>query len=252
MIGIFDSSSGGLSVLRAIRKRAPNADIVYFGDIKNAPYGNKSREEIGALTVVGIQTLIREGATEIVSACNSVSVSIVLPMFEILDIPRVNLVEMVGPTISSFKGRKARILVLATCATIESGMYQEGFAMIGVTADGLAFPDLAYRIEHGADSAEMFEVIVKAIAPYASVGYTHMLLGCTHFPLIFNLFEEACTQLHISAEIVNPANAVADTVVSRFDIQGTARTNLIVSQESAVFDMFARVCVDGVYTIRVR
>ncbi|MFA5996789.1 MAG: glutamate racemase, partial [Candidatus Paceibacterota bacterium] len=34
MIGIFDSGSGGLTVLKAIREQIPSADILYFGDIK--------------------------------------------------------------------------------------------------------------------------------------------------------------------------------------------------------------------------
>lgn len=38
MIGIFDSGSGGLTVMRAIRQRLPHSDIVYFGDIGNAPF----------------------------------------------------------------------------------------------------------------------------------------------------------------------------------------------------------------------
>ena len=42
MIGIFDSGSGGLTVLKAVREQMPSADITYFGDIKNAPYGEKS------------------------------------------------------------------------------------------------------------------------------------------------------------------------------------------------------------------
>ena len=118
MIGIFDSGSGGLTVLRELRARAPDADIIYFGDIKNAPYGNKSREELGALTVLGIQKLIDAGATEIISACNSVSVSIVLPMFELLDLPKTHIIEMVGPTVAAFRGTDARPLVLATQATV--------------------------------------------------------------------------------------------------------------------------------------
>jgi glutamate racemase len=50
MIGVFDSGSGGLTVLNEIRARMPRADIVYFGDIKNAPYGVKSTEELAKLT----------------------------------------------------------------------------------------------------------------------------------------------------------------------------------------------------------
>ena len=53
MIGLFDSGCGGLTVLRAIRARAPQADIVYFGDIGNAPYGPKTPEELAVCTEKG-------------------------------------------------------------------------------------------------------------------------------------------------------------------------------------------------------
>ena len=45
-IGIFDSGVGGLTVLTEIRNKLPNENIIYIGDTKNFPYGNKSREEI--------------------------------------------------------------------------------------------------------------------------------------------------------------------------------------------------------------
>ena len=41
MIGILDSGSGGLTVMRALREELPSADIVYFGDIKNAVGGRQ-------------------------------------------------------------------------------------------------------------------------------------------------------------------------------------------------------------------
>ena len=251
MIGIFDSGSGGLSVLKALRKRAPQADVVYFGDIKNAPYGNKSREELGALTVLGIQKLIDEGATEIVSACNSVSVSIVLPMFEILDIPRVNIIEMVGPTVSAFKGKEAKVLVLATRATIRSRAYQEGFHMVGVCVDGLALPDLVPLIEGNGSQEIMAGMIKTALAPHRDGGYSHVLLGCTHFPLVREVFERVTSEIGMHAEIVDPACAVADAVVARFDTRGTGRTDLMVSLASPAFERFATECVGSARTVRV-
>ena len=45
-IGIFDSGVGGLTVLAEIRKTLPNENIIYLGDTKNFPYGNKTKEEI--------------------------------------------------------------------------------------------------------------------------------------------------------------------------------------------------------------
>ncbi|MES2006691.1 MAG: glutamate racemase, partial [Patescibacteria group bacterium] len=76
MIGFFDSGSGGLSVLSHFRRLAPKASVVYFGDIQNAPYGERSAEELASLTVLGVDVLRKHGATSLVSACNSVSPSI--------------------------------------------------------------------------------------------------------------------------------------------------------------------------------
>jgi glutamate racemase len=213
---------------------------VYFGDLQNAPYGNKSREELGALTVLGIQKLIDEGATEIVSACNSVSVSIVLPMFEILSLPHANIIEMVGPTVVSFKGMIGRVLVAATNATVMSGVYQDGFRMIGMEADGVAIPDLVHLIEAGANPATMERVVRAALAPYAAGGYAYLVLGCTHFPLVLSIFERVTDALGMRVTLVDPAHAVADAVVARFDTSGSGHTRFHVSRASATFDALAR------------
>lgn len=223
-------------MLRALRDRAPQADVVYFGDFKNAPYGNKSREELGVFTVLGIQKLIDEGATEIVSACNSVSVSIVLPMFEILALPHANIIEMVGPTVSSFKGKKdVRVLVVATHATIESKVYQDGFRMVGVEADGLALPELVRKIEAGADHSSMYRYLEVMLEPYVGGGYTHLLMGCTHFPLAREAFEDALRTLGMNVRLVDPAYAVVDAVCARYATEGQGTTRYVLSRDSAFF-----------------
>ncbi len=235
MIGIFDSGSGGLSVLRALRKRAPQADVVYFGDLKNAPYGNKSREELGALTVLGIQKLIDEGATEIISACNSVSVSIVLPMFEILNLPRVSLIEMVGPTVASFRGKVARVLVVATRATIESRVYQDGFRMLGVESTGVAIPELVTLIESDAPKEEQYRVVRDALEPWIQKEFDTLLLGCTHYPLVRDIFERVLNECGTHLTIVDPAEAVADAATQRFLCEGRGTVRFITSADSPFF-----------------
>ena len=118
MIGIFDSGSGGLTVLRAIRERMPSADIVYFGDIKNAPYGTKSQHELSALTFAAFKLLIKEGSTSVVSACNSASTTLAVSLLDAGDISPDRVIEMVGPTVRALKHTDADILIAATPATI--------------------------------------------------------------------------------------------------------------------------------------
>ncbi|MDO5307557.1 MAG: hypothetical protein Q4E83_07340 [bacterium] len=45
-IGFFDSGVGGLSVLAKFRAILENENVLYFGDLKNLPYGNKSKTEL--------------------------------------------------------------------------------------------------------------------------------------------------------------------------------------------------------------
>jgi glutamate racemase len=46
MIGVFDSGVGGLTVLRALRRRMPDGDFVYVGDTARAPYGRKPADVV--------------------------------------------------------------------------------------------------------------------------------------------------------------------------------------------------------------
>jgi len=233
MIGVFDSGSGGLTVLREIRARMPRADIVYFGDLQNAPYGNRTPEELGALTVFGFQRLLKEGATQIVSACNSVSANIVMPMFDILDIKPFDIVEMVGPTVRAFRGRRSeRVLLIGTSATVRSGIYQNGFGALGMDIEAIALPHLAGAIEGGTSEpairAMLNEALEKRIGKYDT-----LILACTHFPLIRTLFEEKIG----SAKIFDPAEVVAEEVVSRFG-ESTSKNGsmrLIISKDSPFF-----------------
>ena len=45
-IGFFDSGVGGLSVYSYFKKLLPNENTIYFGDLKNLPYGNKTQSEL--------------------------------------------------------------------------------------------------------------------------------------------------------------------------------------------------------------
>ncbi len=217
MFGIFDSGSGGLTVLKEIKKLLPKADIIYFGDLKNAPYGNKTPEEIGALTALGFQKLIKEGASNIVSACNSASANLILPLLNDLKIKPENIIEMVGPTMRAFREKQnARILLVATEATIRSGIYQNAFESAGIKLQTLAMPHLAGAIEGGTSQPALLAMIGSALEKYNGT-YDTLILACTHFPLVIDLFRRNVPK---DVLIFDPAEVVAKEAVNKYKNNG--------------------------------
>ncbi len=250
MIGIFDSGSGGLTVLRAIRERLPSSDILYFGDIRNAPYGEKSREELSRLTVNNIRVLQARGATSIVSACNSVSASLAISLFDVLGLAQQNLIEMVGPTVGYFKDFKKPILLAATPATILSELYQNAFRMLGITIDTVAIPKLAGAIEFGVSAADQERLIAAAFAAYDMEKYGALILACTHYPLAPASFRRVLGDV----PFFDPAEAVADRVERQFWPReaGDGRLRLLVSRDTPQFRAHvAKLLPDASYTIEV-
>ena len=70
-IGIFDSGSGGVSVLRTALQMLPNERFLYFGDTANAPYGTKTEEEVIELAKRVAENLLAQGCKALVIACNT-------------------------------------------------------------------------------------------------------------------------------------------------------------------------------------
>ena len=249
MIGIFDSGMGGLTVMRAIRNVLPSSDIVYFGDTKHAPYGLRSRRELSELTIDGLNFLHGKGATSIVSACNSVSASLAFSLLDAFPLENDRLVEMVAPTVRAFRGVNARIALAATQATIDSGIYQDAFKMIGHEIHAFPILDLAGALERGASEEEMEVMVRDALEDIPR--FDVLVLACTHYPLVQHVFRDV---LGPNVVIFDPAVAVAEhveeTLWPREAGEGTA--SFYISAESTPFrEMVTRVFPGHIHTIEV-
>lgn len=237
MIGIFDSGSGGLTVLAALRLRAPLLDVVYFADLANMPYGSRTQADIQRLTTSAFALLKAEGATQLVSACNSVSAAAVRPLLSLFAMPGDGgVIEMVGPAVRHVSARGfTRIAVVATPATVESGMYQTEFASRGLDAHLIACPDLASYIEHG-DSVRARDAISVVVDAVVSVGADALMLGCTHYPFERGVFEELIALRGAAITVIDPAEAVADEIVRACGFEGVGALKVITSARSDLFD----------------
>lgn len=251
MIGIFDSGSGGLTVLRAIRDVVPSADVLYFGDIRNAPYGTRSREELSKLTVGAMRYLLENGATSIVSACNSVSASLAVSLFDAFALSPDRLIEMVGPTVRALKDAPGRAVLFATPATIDAQIYQTGFHMIGKDVAYVAIPELAGAIEMGQPAEEIGSIVRTAVEAVDWTDVDTAILACTHYPLVLSAFRAAIPP---RVDIFDPALAVAERVEERLWPReaGDGRLRFVITRDSDTFrGHVERLFPDSAYLVEV-
>ena len=64
-IAIFDSGLGSLSIIKPIR-RTTKAEIIYFADQKNFPYGKKSKLELSRIITKSVRMLREQFSPDLV------------------------------------------------------------------------------------------------------------------------------------------------------------------------------------------
>ena len=208
-IGIFDSGIGGLTVAHAITKALPNENIIYFGDTKHLPYGEKSKEAIQTFSKKIIKFLIEKKCKTIVIACNSASsvadesvyrVSASTPIYNVID----PVVKEVIKICSDYN-----IGVIGTKATIGSGIYESKIKSKCSTSNviSLATPLLAPMIEEGFINEKISNtVIANYLANPVLKNIDHLILACTHYPLIHKEIDEYYKG---GVNVIDSANIVA-------------------------------------------
>ena len=92
-IGVFDSGVGGLTVAREIMRQLPNETIYYFGDVKNCPYGDKTKEEIIKNTDRAVKFLIDKGVKLVVLACNTATAAALDYLQNKYEVPIIGVVQ---------------------------------------------------------------------------------------------------------------------------------------------------------------
>jgi len=244
MIGIFDSGSGGLTVLRALRERAPYCDVVYFADFANMPYGNRTQYELRKLTRDAIAILIKQGAREIISACNSVSAQMLLGLSKEFHASGIEIIEMVTPTVNAISEenrlvalptRAKKILLVATQATISSNIYKNAFAEKEIVIEQTAIPPLAEAIEKGVPEEEIQNILQSYLSDAVLYDIDMVILGCTQYPLIKKSFENFFRKNILNTTTFNPANSVALEAVKQFNIEGNGKLTFLTSKKSERF-----------------
>ena len=184
-VGVFDSGVGGISVLRRLVDVLPSQDFVYFGDSLNAPYGEKTREQVLRLSRRIVDSLLDEGAKAIVIACNTAtSVAAAELRAEYAHVPIIGVEPALKP--ATLAPDVKRILVMATPITLRLDKYQQLAEKWGSGHEVIAAPcpGLAARIERGnLGSPDVVDLLEQLVGPYAGK-VDAVVIGCTHYSFV--------------------------------------------------------------------
>jgi glutamate racemase len=216
-IGVFDSGFGGLTVLRALIARAPQARYAFIGDTARLPYGSKSRRTIARYAAQSARFLVEEqGADYLVIACNTASALALDDIEEAVSVPVLGVIEP-GANAAQAASKTGDVLVIATDATVQSHAYKTACARQNLRAYEKACPLLVPLVEEGWISHHVTDAVVRIYlgeltsdAAAAGMSADTLVLGCTHYPLLRSLIERAAPR---GITVIDSAESTADAAV---------------------------------------
>lgn len=220
MIGIFDSGSGGLSVLGEIIKVLPGESYVYFADNAYCPYGEKTPEFIRDRGREITRYLLSRGADIIVVACNTATAAAISTLRSEFPVKFIGMEPAVKP--AALSSKTGVIGVLATAGTLKGSKY---LTAKGIYEDevrieehvGKGFVEL---VERGVlDGPEAEATVSASLRPLLDAGADRIVLGCTHYPFLKNVIQRLAGP---EVQVIDPAPAVARHLVEVMEEEGLA------------------------------
>lgn len=205
-IGIFDSGIGGTSIWREIHQLLPNEKTIYLADSKNAPYGQKSKQEIIALSMKNTDFLLKMKCKLIVVACNTATTNAIQELREKYDVPFIGIEPAIKPAANNSKTQT--IGILATKGTLNSELFNKTTEMFQDTKiiEQVGY-GLVQLIENGQiNSPEMTQLLQSYLKPMIEANIDYLVLGCSHYPYLIPQIKKI-VPAHI--QIIDSGEAVA-------------------------------------------
>lgn len=223
-IGVFDSGSGGLSVMKEILRILPGERYIYYADNANCPYGEKSAEFIRGRSMAISEELLHLGAQAIVVACNTATGAAIKELREKWpEIPFIGMEPAVKPAVK--ESRTGTIGILATKSTLGAEKYRltrDRFAL-GVKVyehPGDGFVEL---VENGQlDGPQVEDTVRHSLFPLLDSGADTIVLGCTHYPFLLPVLQRLAGE---NVKFIDPAPAVARRLSQVLKEKGIALEN---------------------------
>ena len=212
-IGVFDSGLGGLTTVKELHRILPQEDIIYLGDTGRVPYGSRSRETIIKYARQDIAFLLQKDIKMVVAACGTVSSTL----------PRENLRQSAG-AVSGHRAAGGTAGVrydqprthrrggdqcdaAQQCLRQSNPQHPRGCA-------GVRQPLSAAGASGGNGLVQQENPITRLtvqmyLEPLMKEQIDTLILGCTHYPLLYDIFNEL---LDYQVTLIDPGRCAAGSV----------------------------------------
>ncbi len=223
-IGILDSGVGGYTVARVLQKLLPHEDIIYYGDGGNAPYGNRTADDIVHIVEQILDFMTEQGVKAVGLACNTSS-ALIDRFADKYDFPIFSIVQAGADEVLR-QGVK-RVGVLSTVLTARTGSYprliQQGNPDVEVFSQGSV--NLAALVESGtAGDAEIVAELQASLGQLAAAQpqLDTLVLGCTHYPIVRDVIARTYPQF---TNIIDPAMGQVENMKACFAANNAINPN---------------------------
>lgn len=205
-IGLFDSGIGGTSIWREVNNLLPNEDTIYLADSKNAPYGQKTKNDIVALCKKNVDLLLSKNCKLIIVACNTATTNAIKELRESYDVPFIGIEPAIKP--AALNSTTQKIGILATKGTLNSELF---YKTVEKFQDIKIIEQIGYKlvelIENGLiESDEIKQLLKQYLTPMIEADIDYLVLGCSHYPY---LIPEIKKIIPSTIQIIDSGEAVA-------------------------------------------
>jgi len=222
-IAVFDSGLGSLSIIRAIQKLF-KAEIIYFADCQNYPYGKKSQAQLHKIIQKSIKLMQERFSPDIiVVASNTPSIMLNLETRKIIDVkPPLKYAQKIS--------KSKQIVILATKAAIKSrdlaqyikkNNFPKSFRIFKINCS-----DLVELVESGkflTNKKYCKKIIKKTLQQTLSQhSIDTVTLSSTHLSFLKSLLEKEYPHI----QFIDPGNIVAKKVYMKIKNKQSKRNSL--------------------------
>ncbi len=235
---VFDSGAGGLSVVHALRKQLPDADLIYAADTAGFPYG-KWAEVLLVRRILRVMRDLLELVKPdcVVIGCNTASTLALDVLREEFQVPFVGTVPAIKPAAAQTK--TGVIGVLATPGTVRREytrtlIHTYAFHCKVMLHGAPRLAELAeIKLAGGAvDPDELLAEISPVFRKKGGAPADVVVLGCTHYPLLLDEMQQVAPW---PVTWIDPAPAIARRTSSILaDVEKTRADAVDVAQDTVI------------------